>query len=338
MDAFQRPPSLPDRLWVGLSGGLDSTVLLHRLLALTKSAPAGSDWARTQVCAIHVNHGLQSAAADFEAHCRSMCERLEVPLVCKRVRVEQAALKDLGVEAAARRARLTAFGEVLEDRPGAVVLAHHLNDQIETALLQWLRGAGIDGICGMPDWTPKTTAEGRVVWIWRPMLKIPRTELLAEAVRAELRWVEDPTNLFSAQDRNRIRHAVIPVLTEIRQGALQSMDRSLDHFRALRDRLQALTEEDLRLCRSPSGELLLEGLTGLPQDRRQWVIRAWLREQGLPMPPARRIAEFCRQLEEIEHPAAARCELPMRPSSSGEWAPFRVVLRASIVAVEPLET
>src|SRR6185436_780243 len=111
---------------VGLSGGVDSVVLLHLL--------GRNPGLRLQ--AIHVHHGLSPNADSWTAFCRQLCKRLAVPLTIKKIRVVR---KGKGLEAAARAARYKTFGEA---KAGCIALAHNLDDQAETVLMNLLRGAG----------------------------------------------------------------------------------------------------------------------------------------------------------------------------------------------------
>src|SRR6185503_2016512 len=124
------------RIAVALSGGMDSVVLLH----LLKDHP--------RVSALHVHHGLSPNADAWAAFCRRLCKQWGVPLSVSRVRVKKAGK---GLEAAAREARYAAFKKLKVD---VVALAHHLDDQAETVLMNLLRGAGVRGASGMRPCTP----------------------------------------------------------------------------------------------------------------------------------------------------------------------------------------
>ena len=125
--------------WLGLSGGLDSMVLLE----LLSQARQLSDI--PPLHAIHVHHGLNAEADAWAAHCQRACDARGVPLTIVRVQVGQGA----SIEEAARDARYAAFAEVLA--PGAeLLLAHHRDDQLETLMFRLMRGTGVRGLIGMP--------------------------------------------------------------------------------------------------------------------------------------------------------------------------------------------
>ena len=115
--------------------------------------------------------------------------------------------------------------ELARAQGAALVLAHHLDDQVETALLQWMRGAGLEGLSAMPvlHSVGHDADQAEAVWVWRPLLDVSKEALRDWAVSVGLRWVEDPTNLSDRHDRNRLRRDVIPILKEMRGGALASM-------------------------------------------------------------------------------------------------------------------
>ena len=126
------------RYWIALSGGLDSTVLLHAVSQLGLSVP---------VSAIHVDHGISPDSAHWSAHCRAQCEELGIEFVERRVELNR---QGRGLEAAAREARYAAFEEIVGE--GELLLtAHHQDDQAETLLLQLLRGGGVRGLAAMPE-------------------------------------------------------------------------------------------------------------------------------------------------------------------------------------------
>src|SRR5882757_7177286 len=135
-------------LVAAISGGADSACLLTALAQLSAGASGALRLAPVRdlpLRAVHVDHGLQPAAAEFRQACVELCGRLRIPLSVIVVEVEPG----VSIEAAARVARYRGIAQQL--RPGECVLtAHHALDQAETVLLQLLRGAGLKGMSGMP--------------------------------------------------------------------------------------------------------------------------------------------------------------------------------------------
>ncbi|MFM1827457.1 MAG: tRNA lysidine(34) synthetase TilS [Pseudomonadota bacterium] len=329
------------RLLVALSGGLDSTVLFHSLIRWRATAAPGSVWANCQISAVHLNHGLQNAAVDFEDAVRVLCQSQSIPLEVVVERPSDEAIASNGVEAAAREVRHRRLRELAKRQGAVLVLAHHLNDQVETALLQWVRGAGVEGLSSMLE-----LSQFDGVWLWRPLLGCSRVQLEAMAADMGLQWVEDPTNGSLDYDRNRVRQRVIPELLALRQGAMEAMGRSISHLQSARRQLEEFAEIDLRACAIGNGlptdsqessrpptELSLALWRGLSPDRQRSVLRHWIRSHGLPMPPARRLDEFVRQL--LAADSESRATLEVEADSVARRAGFRVWLRAGQMRLEP---
>lgn len=261
-------------LCVALSGGLDSTALLHALAAAWPGC----------VRAVHVHHGLQADADAWEAHCVALCARLRLPLQVERVTVERAGE---GLEAAARRARHAAFARVL--RPGELlVAAHHRDDQAETFLLRALRASGPEGLAAMRPLRP--FAQGQ---LWRPWLDLPRSAILAYAQAHGLHWIEDPSNADAALDRNFLRHRVLPLLRERWPHADAALARSAALSAQADALLQQLDQEALDRVRTDDTHLLsVPALRALTPDARARAVRRWIASLGLPPLPAQGIAQL----------------------------------------------
>lgn len=260
---------------VGLSGGMDSTALLH-LLATSLDAPLA-------VRALHVHHGLHREADAWAAHCQRLCDALGVALTIARVEVRRD--QGDGLEASARTARYAAFAAELQ--PDEVLaLAHHREDQAETFLLRALRASGPDGLGAMRPW--RTLGRG---WLWRPLLDIPRATLEQHARRSSLDWIEDAANADTTHDRNFLRHRLLPLLRE----RWPDPDASLARSAALCAQASGLLDaEDQAALSSAQGDtprmLKVPALLALPGSRRARVLRRWIDSLGLPPLPAQGVA------------------------------------------------
>lgn len=276
----QTPPGR--RVWVALSGGLDSSLLL------TLAARARHRHPRA-LRAIHVHHGLQAAADDFEAHCHRLATQLDIPLSVERVAVDTGGGQ--GLEGAAREARYEAFARCVP-AGDTLWLAQHRGDQAETFLLAALRGSGVRGLAAMPagrDW------QGRE--LGRPLLGVSRADLGAEAERLELTWIEDPSNVDLTLDRNFLRQRILPRLETRWPQAGASLARSATLAGEADTLLAELAELDLQRLGGDPGRLPVAGLTALSPPRCRLLIRHACALEGLPTPPAARLASLLEQLE-----------------------------------------
>lgn len=252
---------------VALSGGLDSSVLLHLLARLRERETL------PPLSAIHVHHGLQAVADGWPAHCQALCEQLGVPLHIERVQVDGAA----SLERAAREARYAAFARRLGE--GELLLTgQHRDDQAETLLLRLLRGAGVRGLGGMPP--SRRLGAGRLV---RPLLGVARVDLERYAWQQGLAWVEDPSNADTTLARNFLRREVLPALVRHWPQAAANLARSAEHMRAAEQLLGELAELDLLAARGEGPfawlglpSLALAPLLPLSAQRQRNALRHWL--------------------------------------------------------------
>jgi tRNA(Ile)-lysidine synthase len=255
-------------LLVGLSGGLDSIVLLHVLATSPVVRARG-------VRALHVHHGLHADADAWAGHCQRACDALDVPLAIVRTVVE--CDSGHGPEAAARHARHEAFAAALGTEE-VLALAHHCDDQAETFLLRALRASGPDGLGAMRPW--RRFGRG---WLWRPLLDVPRSDLLAYAQRHHLHWVDDPSNADTDLDRNFLRHRVLPLLRERWPHADAAFARSAALSAEAGELLDAGDALALAAARGADPNTIhVDALLGLPVARRARVLRRWIGELGLP--------------------------------------------------------
>lgn len=190
-----------DTVCCALSGGADSTALLLVLREL-------SERFGVRVTAAHVNHLLRGAESDGdEAFCRELCQRLDVPLaVFRRDAAAFACSLGVSVETGARELRYKIFDGLPADR---IATAHNLGDNAETLLFRIARGTGLRGLCGIPP------VRGKII---RPLLMCTRGEIEAFLGSRGQTFVTDSTNLSDDYARNRIRHGVMPVLSEVCEG------------------------------------------------------------------------------------------------------------------------
>ncbi len=255
-------PYLDRPRWVvAFSGGLDSTVLLHALNALPERPP---------LHALHIHHGLQAEADDWQRHCEGFAKSQSIAFHALAVSVDDSA----SVEEAARRARYEAFDSFLE--AGDVLLqAHHLDDQAETLLLRLFRGTGLEGLKGMP----RERELGGALLV-RPLLGLSRSELEDYARQYQLDWVEDPSNRDTSFDRNYLRHKILPQV-EARWPAYRNTLARLAGLAATALPEDSISNLTFHTRKSAWTALDLEALRSLDEGDRNAALRQWLSQAGL---------------------------------------------------------
>jgi tRNA(Ile)-lysidine synthase len=272
---------LPLPLGIAYSGGADSTTLL---------IAAAARWPG-QVQAIHVHHGLQDAADQFEQHCRDTCAAIGVPLQVRRVNGRNAPGES--PEDAARQARYAALARAARDQGlQAVLLGQHADDQVETLLLALSRGAGLPGLAAMP---PVFQRDG-VVFV-RPLLAIGARAIREWIAEKGVPVVEDPTNDDISFTRNRIRHLLLPALEEAFPQYRETFARSSRHAAQAQELLEAVAAEDLARMGSVPG---ITALQQLPRARQGNVLRHWLRTAHAASASAAQLEELLEQVADCK--------------------------------------
>lgn len=299
----------PVRVLLAYSGGPDSTALLD---VLAKLFHEKHQTLIASVTAVYVNHGLSPNAEGWAEHCRAECEKRKVGFASLRVRVSASGE---GVEAAAREVRYEALAKfATENGCDVVMTAHHEDDRIETFLLQWLRGAGPEGLAAFPqarelkipsavvetDFSSDPAAEPGPLLLLRPWRQVMRREVMHYVKLKKLDYIEDESNADPKYARNRIRHEVVPLLESIRPGFKSAAARSVELVAEAADILRSVAKSDLEACRSPlvDGGIAIYKLLTLIPARQAWCIRAWMAENGMQPPGKARLEEALRQIRE----------------------------------------
>ena len=242
-----------DRVICAVSGGADSTALLHCLHSLAREL-------EITVEAAHFNHRLRGGESDGdEAFVAELCRQWQIPLHIGSADVADYSRRhQMGIEEAARQCRY-AFFRSLE---GKIATAHNADDHLETVLMHLIRGSGLRGLCGIP---PKREN------IVRPLLCVTREEILAYLEQNGLTYREDSSNKSLSYTRNRIRHQLLPLLRAenpvVARGVLQQSrllrgeDRYMDH------------EARAFLQKDPSGAYLIAPLLSAPEPLQRRALR-----------------------------------------------------------------
>jgi tRNA(Ile)-lysidine synthase len=285
------------RWWVGLSGGLDSTVLLHLLVSLREQ------YELPPLVALHIDHQLSSQSPEWAAHCTRVCRQLDVELITRQVHVKDGGS---GPEAAARAARYAVFEKLLA-ADELLLLAHHHDDQVETFFLRLLRGAGTLGLGGMPQRRSLGLAQ-----LLRPLLAWRRSDLEAYARQQCLDWVEDDSNLDESLDRNYLRHSVLPVLEQRWPAYRRSVEQAMFAVSAAETELTQALRPQLMAARSEYfGEPVLDlaPFADIGEESLCRLLRLWIGDLGRPSPGRHQLQELVRQLETADPDTSPRLEM-----------------------------
>lgn len=289
--AEQWSANIADRcsLTVGLSGGLDSVVLLHALAQLRERLPI-------HLSAVHVHHGLSVFADNWLQFCQQLCQDWSIPLHIEKVQVQA---KTLGLEAAARVVRYQAYSRIQAD---VIVLAHHADDQIETFFLAGLRGGGLRALSAMPS----VRHLNKEQIIWRPLLKYSRQELQSYAQKFGLQHIEDDSNTDTAFLRNWLRLEGLPIWRE----RLPTLDKQIQStIHQLQDELSLIDEiimEDWGFIHTERNAFQVSKWQQLSFTRQRQQLRQFALKHQLGTPRAVSVQAFATQL--------------MQKSNTAEWS------------------
>ncbi|MDH3355161.1 MAG: tRNA lysidine(34) synthetase TilS [Chromatiales bacterium] len=265
----QFQPFVPfKRVVVALSGGVDSTVLLHLMQQLQQQHDLS-------LSAIHINHQLQTESDGWVDQCIELCERWQIPLQVEKVIVEKSGH---GMESDARAARYRIFDAQLQQ--GDILLqGHHADDQAETVLMRLMRGSGVRGLAAIP--AERALGHGRVV---RPLLPISRQQIIDYAAHHQLNWIEDPSNSDRTIERNLIRHEILPQMERQRSGVKKALVRSAEQFLESAELLDQLAEIDLQSAQLEPLQLGCDVLLELEHGRCRNLLRYWISKNGFLTP------------------------------------------------------
>ncbi|WP_018753548.1 tRNA lysidine(34) synthetase TilS [Paenibacillus sanguinis] len=226
-----------DRIVVAVSGGADSTLLLHIMKELGMDPNFGLEL----ICA-HLHHGLRGEEADRDAEfVQSLAKELKIPFELGLADVYSYS-KETGksLELAAREVRYAFLRDVAQKYgANSVALAHHADDQAETVMMRFLRGSGLSGLAGM-----RFKRQEKNVELIRPLLRIYKTDLLRACQESGIAFVEDSSNQQTDFTRNAIRLDVLPFLGQYNGQLPESLNRLAELASAEDD---YLGQESLRL-------------------------------------------------------------------------------------------
>lgn len=224
-------------LLVAVSAGADSVALLRALALLAPRRKFG-----LKLTVAHVNHHLRGEHSNADAlFVQTLANQLKLPCHITGVHLEH---KPGNLEAAARDARYDALTKTaLQCGASYIATAHHADDQLETLLMRFIRGASVAGLRGIAHARPIDDDPSSLhLTLVRPMLNADRADARAFLGTLGQRWREDATNTDTARLRNRLRHEVVPILKDIRNDAAAAAVQLADHFADLHDLVQDQTD------------------------------------------------------------------------------------------------
>lgn len=206
-------PQLKDKkLLLAVSGGIDSMVLLDLFYKL-----------RFDICVVHCNFQLRGTDSDGdEMLVKEICQDRYIPYFIEKFdTLEFAKENKLSIQLAARKLRYDWFQEIISLGFDYVLTAHHLDDNVETFLINFIRGTGLEGLTGIP------AQNGNII---RPLLPFSREEIENYANENKIQWREDLSNASDKYFRNKLRHNIVPILKELNTGFLDSFQNTLHHL------------------------------------------------------------------------------------------------------------
>lgn len=288
---------------IAFSGGLDSSALLHAAYHLMQSGIIAP------FSAVHVNHGLQVQADEWQAHCQKICNQYQIPLLSKAFDL---AKQGKTSEADARSARYQFFEHCVNENQ-LLLFAHHSDDQAETTLFRLCRGTGIHGMAGIPR--IRKFSRG---FILRPWLEFSRNELSNYANECQLIWVNDPSNQSNQYSRNFIRNEVIPLL----RSKWLTVPKSIAQFsRIARDQIEILddvAEQDRQSIETKPAILDILALANLSHARQRNLLHFWVKKYANYAPATAEIDEVIKQLFSVV-PSPDNNEKSIKVKAGGGW-------------------
>ncbi|MFC2127675.1 tRNA lysidine(34) synthetase TilS [Bacteroidota bacterium] len=200
-------------LLIAVSGGIDSVVLTHLIHKVN-----------TNCTIAHCNFNLRGKDSDAdEEFVKKLGSILSIPVITIRFdTLKYAEENNLSIQMAARELRYNWFEKIIQNNNCKYILtAHHKDDALETFLINFTRGTGLDGLTGIPE------VNGNII---RPLLTFSREEVLQYAAENTIEWREDKSNSSTKYFRNKIRHTIVPVLKELNPNLLKSFDKTTQNL------------------------------------------------------------------------------------------------------------
>ena len=262
---------LDKKIYVGFSGGPDSTALLHLLHSNNI----------TNVEVIHVNHNLSNNSVEWEDHCRQISEELGFIFHAESLEIK---IDGDGLESAARKARYKIFKKYLKEGE-QILLGHHSNDVTETFLLRLFRGTGVDGLESLP--IKRNVGVGYLV---RPLIKLTKKDILNYLEVNKINYIQDESNLEQEQDRNFVRNKIIPLIEQRWNKASSSIFNASDFIKIKNQSFEILFQE--KFSHLISNKIKVKDLREIHEPFMVDIIRLSIKKENIAMPSKKVIEEI----------------------------------------------
>lgn len=272
------------RVLIAFSGGPDSVCLLHRLLRVRIERP---------LLALHIDHGLDADSSERARQAHSIAQSMGVE--CRTLTIRVSAGR--GPEEAARKARYAALEEQLE-ADETLLTGHHADDQIETVLMRLLRGAGPEGLAGIP--ACRRFGRG---WLVRPLIDWRREQIEEWIQDHGLACIRDPANESGTFDRNHVRHQLLPAIASRWPGYAESILRSARLCAGAAETIRHHSQADLERAITAHGSLDMTTMPERSDYELGALIHVWCLQRAVPPPPGRSLEAF---IDQLRHGAADR--------------------------------
>ncbi|VFP87959.1 tRNA(Ile)-lysidine synthase [Buchnera aphidicola (Cinara piceae)] len=250
---------------LALSGGVDSTVLLHQLLIYKKKIN------NLRIRAIHINHNLYSHSVIAQKHCQDLCKSYNISIITENINIPKK--NKYGIEGFARIQRLKIFKKYL--LPNEILLqAHNLNDQCENFFLMLKRKSGINGLSGI-----KFSSTLNDIKIVRPFISIQKEKIISWAKKKKIKWVEDKSNQLTKYDRNFIRKTILLQIYTRWPKFLQNCTMSMKILANDQKTLNCLISMFLKKNTFLDGSLSLINFCNLKLEAKYSILKQWLKKK-----------------------------------------------------------
>jgi tRNA(Ile)-lysidine synthase len=251
------------RLLLAVSGGVDSMILVFLCNQL-----------KLDIAVAHCNFQLRGKESnDDEDFVKSQTEKLQIPIFIKKFDTKSFAEKEkLSIQVVARNLRYEWFNKLLINNDYDYILtAHHLDDSLETFLINFTRGSGLDGFTGIPE------QNGTII---RPLLPFSRNEIEVFAKENNLEWREDSSNASDNYLRNKLRHDVIPILKELNPSLLDSFENTISNLQQAQSLVTDVSQTVYKQVVSEEGFIKIDISKLKEFQNYKAYLYQWLNEYG----------------------------------------------------------